>query len=468
MECPHCGAQTEPTGNICDACGQPLGVTADRVVRTTKRPNPLLLESPWGPRLLHLLLGLVAIAFLLRYAASRMGGVEGQSVTLSPVTIEAPEPDFPMPQPPAKEALPRGELIRPVAVSLPSPPVLKLAFGSRDERVRDLFVRRNGGGRDTEEAVKRGLEWLKRNQRPDGSWDCGALGGRPEFTLGVSGLSLLAFLGAGHHHEIEGPFQQTVDKAVAYLLASQGEDGRFPGRLYHQGICTMALVEALGMSGDTSLELPSQRAVDAIVAAQQECGGWDYGFATGTGRGDTSVTGWQVMALKSAKRVGIDFPETVLPRAREFLDEMTRAKDGAIAYDTKRLWERDDYSLSAMTAAGLNAHLFADAEHDERNIKKGVAFLLHYPPVLPRFADGNWRPPANMYLWYHAALALSRIGGHEWRFWNARLKRVLLELQNEHDGSWDPHGDRWARHGGGKIYVTALAILSLEVYYRYD
>jgi hypothetical protein len=56
----------------------------------------------------------------------------------------------------------------------------------------------------------------------------------------------------------------------------------------------------------------------------------------------------------------------------------------------------------------------------------------------------------------------------DWKRWNARTRDGLIELQTRGgpaDGSWDAD-PRYAERGG-RIYMTAIAVLTLEVYYRY-
>jgi hypothetical protein len=61
-----------------------------------------------------------------------------------------------------------------------------------------------------------------------------------------------------------------------------------------------------------------------------------------------------------------------------------------------------------------------------------------------------------------------RAGGEAWKRWNAVVRDTIVKLQRHEAcprGSWDPDG-KWG-HEGGRIYATALAVLTLEVYYRY-
>ncbi len=76
------------------------------------------------------------------------------------------------------------------------------------------------------------------------------------------------------------------------------------------------------------------------------------------------------------------------------------------------------------------------------------------------------------YYWYYATQVMHNVPGPEWDTWNRQMRRVLIESQVKEGcaaGSWDPARptpDRW-REQGGRLMVTSLACLTLEVYYRY-
>src|SRR5262249_38330462 len=92
---------------------------------------------------------------------------------------------------------------------------------------------------------------------------------------------------------------------------------KFGGNMYSQGLATIAICEAYGLSQDPKLRKPAQLAVTYIVQAQHTEGGWRYSPRT---PGDTSVVGWQVMALKSAQMAGLDVPDNTMKKAIRFLD----------------------------------------------------------------------------------------------------------------------------------------------------
>jgi len=67
---------------------------------------------------------------------------------------------------------------------------------------------------------------------------------------------------------------------------------------------------------------------------------------------------------------------------------------------------------------------------------------------------------------------MHNLPGPEWDAWNRNMRRILIETQVKEGcatGSWDPlkpvpdsHGDT-----GGRLMITSLSALTLEVYYRY-
>jgi hypothetical protein len=80
----------------------------------------------------------------------------------------------------------------------------------------------------------------------------------------------------------------------------------------------------------------------------------------------------------------------------------------------------------------------------------------------------------NFYYWYYATLALHHqqntndAAAQAWQAWNSALTTVLLDTQvasGPDAGSWHPN-TVWGGYGG-RVYTTAVAALSLEVYYRY-
>jgi hypothetical protein len=359
----------------------------------------------------------------------------------------------------------------------------------RDPTGRGEIAKAMGGSEATEHAVELGLEFLARHQAADGSWrlhDFGA--GKPEYrdaglaqmeanTAGT-GLALLAFLGAGYTHA-DGKFAAVVERGLSFLLRNQKPDGDLfipPANaaeantwLYSHGIASIALCEALGMSRDDELlKQPAQRAIDFIVAAQNpELGGWRYLPRIGS---DTSVSGWQLMALKSAERVGLVVPPKTYALVTKWLD-FAQGVDGdptRYAYMPQSEFAHQKVVSRVMTAEALLMRQYLGWNRNHPYLTGGADFLLTQLPAIGTEAA----PDRDSYYWYYATQVMFHMKGNHWRQWNEKLRPLLVDSQLPQGplaGSWDPGGavpDRWGG-AGGRVYVTAMHLLMLEVYYRY-
>ncbi|MDA1054126.1 MAG: terpene cyclase/mutase family protein [Planctomycetota bacterium] len=340
------------------------------------------------------------------------------------------------------------------------------AVAARDPRIRVEVVKREGGTTLTEAAVARGLRWLAMHQEADGHWSlnsfnhsagcsCSGLGGVQSDAAGTS-LALLPFLGAGQTHLV-GRYRDDVSRGLRWLLKNQREDGDLRANsqgnagMYAHGQAAIVLCEAYMMTGDETLRDPAQRALDFIVAAQNDAGGWRYQPKQA---GDTSVVGWQVMALQSGRAAKLNVPEETLALAGVFLDSVASSSGAKYAYTPGQ------GPTQVMTAEALLCRMYLGWKLDMPGIEQGVQFLVtnHLP---------SERAP-NIYYWYYGTQALHHYGGDEWEMWNREMREILIKTQERrgHEaGSWDPAGDHAS--AGGRIYMTALATCSLEVYYRH-
>jgi hypothetical protein len=272
----------------------------------------------------------------------------------------------------------------------------------------------------------------------------------------MTGLVLLAFLGAGNTHR-EGKYATNVLHGLSWLIRQEKANGdlRGQGRMYSQGIATLAMSEALGMSNDPKLRDPVQRAAEFIVAAQNpSSGGWRY---VPGDFGDTSVFGWQLMALKSASLAGIEIPDTTWQKARGWLHRVGSGRHRGLA-----AYQPTEPATPPMTAEALVCRVFLGESTDNPTLREAADYLMLYKP--------QWQK-LNLYYWYYGTLACFQMSGDYWTQWNSSVRDVLInhQVRDGHAaGSWDPMVgvDPWGREGG-RVYSTALAALCLEVYYRF-
>lgn len=350
--------------------------------------------------------------------------------------------------------------------SAQSPEERAPALAGRTAVARERLARSGGGNQESERAVDLALKWLAEHQMEDGGWsfdhtqgDCGGRCSVPGVLRngrnGATAMALLPFLGAGETHR-NGKYQNVVERGLDFLVRGLGEaqqgmslyDG---GRMYSHGLATIALTEAYAMTGDTKLQEPAQQAIDFIVYAQDpDGGGWRYDVQAG---GDTSVVGWQVIALKSAKLGALNVEQTVFDKAEDFLVGVQMDEGAFYGYVSPE-------KKPSTSAIGLLCRMYLGWPRDHPSLRAGVRAIADYGPS-----------DRDMYYNYYAAQLMfqfTRGRGSDWRRWNKRLRDYIVSNQAQaghEEGSWvfqDPHGS-----GGGRLYCTSLATLILEVYYRH-
>jgi hypothetical protein len=331
------------------------------------------------------------------------------------------------------------------------------SFYGRSGATRELALINGGGTPETEACVVRGLKWIARNQSPDGRWMLDGNfkdRGTPNDIAGTA-FGLLPLLGAGKTHKSapDNPYDKPVEKGLLFLIRKQDKrSGNFGGGMYSHGLATIAMCEAYGLTQDPALRRPAQMAVNYIVKAQHSAGGWRY---AANQAGDTSVVGWQVMALKSAQMSGLDVPEVTMRKAQQYLNSCCDTANEGYGYVGVG-------STPTMSAVGLlcRQYLQAWGPQNLRLIKGIDNNIKAYPP-------GSMK---NMYYFYYATQVLHHFGGGAWKNWNEKMRDYLVKTQDTgngpNQGSWNSDGDA---HGsaGGRLMQTSLCLLTLEVYYRH-
>lgn len=350
-----------------------------------------------------------------------------------------------------------------------APVTIKASLSSRTGLMKDALLKAYGGTENTERAVAMGLEWIKKQQGKDGSWSLAgpySEGGVNENRPAATAMALLAFMGAGNTHKA-GTYQNNVARGLEYLLSIQDEDGFFAAkatgiqRTYAQAQASIAVCELYGMTGDESLRVPAERAVQWAIEAQSDSGGWRYQPRQDS---DTSVTGWYVMALISARMAGMDVGSQVLEKVHTFLDSVQRTSG-----ENRPNPDGDRYAYTAasrdkdsMTAEGVLCRMYLGWSTSDPRIVRGCDYLASRP-ITSELAGRDY------YYWYYATNSLHHAGGAAWFKWNQVMRDTLPSLQiqaGRERGSWPPQGDP---HGdaGGRLYSTVLAVLCLEAYYRH-
>ncbi len=386
------------------------------------------------------------------------------------VTIDAPRPDTAAP----KETLqlPTTLVTEVPAATTAAPGDYASAVsaginGLRSAGGRRLAVVARGGTAASESAVDRALQWLVQHQLGDGSWNFDHRGGKCKgqcadpgvmvaARVAATSLALLPMLGAGHTHK-DGPYKKQVQAGLSFLYRQLERDPHGDltagGTMYSHALATIVICEAYTMTRDRWLQIPAQRALNFITAAQDPLGGgWRYSPGQ---PGDTSVVGWQVMALKSGQNAYLNVPLATLGGASRFLDSV-QIEDGA-GYLYIESHREPRISTSAI---GLLTRMYLGWSRDNRGLDQGVK----------RLALAG--PSANDYYYnYYATQVLYHYDGPLWDDWNAKTRDLLVSQQvrqGHASGSWYTAGGQDEHNEvGGRLYCTAMATLTLEVYYRH-
>jgi hypothetical protein len=219
----------------------------------------------------------------------------------------------------------------------------------------------------------------------------------------------------------------------------------------------LALAEAYGITGNPTIRKSLEACVQAALAAQaitkpeQHQGGWRYSM-TATDS-DTSVSGWMIMGLKSAKLAGIEVPEAALKQAANYLWQVYKEnkESAGFGYSSPGV-------TPSMTGVGVLCQQFLGNASDPR-LNKALNYLR--TQKLTWGEGGQW----SLYGWYYITQAMFHSGGQNWAYWDGHFSKALVDNQNQ-DGSWNAP-PKSNESGHGIVYSTALSCLMLEVYYRY-
>jgi len=350
--------------------------------------------------------------------------------------------------------------------------------------------RAQGASRRTGAAVERALEWLARYQDDDGRWDCddfpkhdpegdftGGRGGAL-YDVGVTGLSLLAFLSKGHTDRgsaAENPYAKNVRMGLRFLMSEQDKEGCFGARvsqhfMYNTAIATAAMCGAYRRTKNPRYREPAQRGLKYLLHARNPHMAWRY--TPRGGENDTSVTGWCVFALDRGRRaelVGDDDWKTAMLGVIAWIDKMTDPDFGQVGYTmrggsvARPEGQQDRFppeKSQSLTASGVLSRLRAGESAKSEIVQRGIELVLSCAP--------RWKPDqgwTDLYFWFWGTRACYHVGGAPWKRWNAALKDAVLPHQHgagAKAGSWDPVGP-WGGDGG-RVYSTALLALTLQTY----
>lgn len=358
-----------------------------------------------------------------------------------------------------------ANMLAQLAVSKSQLGTVKGIYSERTNPNRRKMIAQLGGTAESEAAVQAGLEWLARHQAEDGHWSdpkrcehdqpCSDIQyGAP---LAETGLAVLAFQAGGHYDFNDQEYSRNVKSGLDWIVEQQHEDGRLFGShtWYEHGIATFALAEACAValasdrSPDPRYLLAAQRAIKFMEQHQYTGGGWRYDLGSDSS-GDASVTGWQVLALKSAMEAKIELSPMTLERVAKFYEMLGDPETGRTGYQSR------GSGSDAMMAVGLIVQEFI--------LKQPQSPLaLKAAENLKQLASQHIGQTGDFYTLYNGTLAMFLARGESWKVWNQNVRDAIVGRQVKTGcarGSWN--------HSYHRTLDTAWAVLTLEVYYRYS
>lgn len=353
-------------------------------------------------------------------------------------------------------------------------------FGRPTGGGRLWMAKKHGGSEATENAVERALRWLAYHQEPDGHWDTVKYNSGPKTDTAMTGMALLAFVGAGHTERVPSKYSENVKRAVAWLKSKQQpsgliydttDAGSHRGVGYPHAIATLAMVEAAGMGRVADTKAAAQRAIDYATEQHQQGEGsdrlgWRYAAKSA---GDLSVTGWFVMAMKSAKIAGLHVSDNAFEGAIKFLSSVEyKDNQGDAAYGSSHFGYKpgDEHAGSGFRLTAIGSLVRQYCGHSKEETQGSVNWFIGKGGVPSWGMNGE---SVDLYYWYYGSMACFQQGGDSWKQWNTAMVKTLVDNQCKDGGdagSWPIVGaycDEW-----GRVGQTALGALSLEVYYRYE
>ena len=323
------------------------------------------------------------------------------------------------------------------------------------------------------------LIWLAKHQEKDGHWDSVKYSASKKNDVTATSLALLAFLGAGYTEKVGAELKDNVKRGIDWLKQHQTDKGRIFDKTDATGdfedgsaICfsTLALCEAAAMADVPETRAAAQKAVDFLTNTYpiRSTKNFEKKEFKMDAKADTVTASLCVFAMKSAKVAKLNVDSGAFDAATEYFDSVQytagKGLNSATYFRFKPKQQNSpEHSAQRLTAAGLVARQFMGWKRAD--LESGAANLVE------EYGRPEWDKDdvkVDLLCWWITTLCLFQQGGETWSAWSEQLKRELISEQRRHNdpaGSWDPvgaPGKVW-----GRVGQTALAALSLEVYYRY-
>lgn len=311
---------------------------------------------------------------------------------------------------------------------------------------------------ETLKAVRDGLEYLSRTQSEDGVWREGQ--GGQAYPVAISSLACTALLAHGDT-PTRGRYAPQLQKGTEFLVKCRTKTGLITGGnqdsgqpMHGHGFALMYLASVYGSLTKESLRDATKEAIEAGIQltaqGQSGDGGWTYVPGTGD---EGSVTVTQVQALRAAHNSGFLVPKGTIEEAVKYIERCS-TPEGGIQYSLRS----GGGPRIAISAAAV-ATLYNAGEYDAPIAKRCLDFIWEHSKPNDRWAmDTTFGHSYYCHLYASQAFYLS--GDDYWDNYFPAIRDRLIALQDKSDGGWE--GD-----GIGKPYGTAIALIILQLPYKF-
>ena len=303
-------------------------------------------------------------------------------------------------------------------------------------------------------SIERGLNYIAMGQLKDGKDEGNFNSDLSRKVPGIAGLCGMAFLAKGYLPG-EGKYGDVLNKCIDAVVKKAdkwGYLGGQDGRMYSHAICTLFLSEVSGMvdlERQKKIDELLPRATKIILNAQavekdgNHAGGWRYN--PNSTDSDLSCSGWNLMALRSARLNGAPVPPSAIEKAVAYTLRRHNTQSGGFGYQ-----DTSGYATTLTGAAILCLALCG--KYDDPAIARGVRFIMSVYKNLPN-------QERCFYGMYYTAQGLFQYGGNEWQTFAEWMYGHWMTRQSL-EGGWNRGED------GCPYYQTAMVVLAFTVPYR--
>jgi squalene-hopene/tetraprenyl-beta-curcumene cyclase len=332
-----------------------------------------------------------------------------------------------------------------------------------------------------EAGIEKGLAFLGKQQKPDGSWST------PDHPA-ITALCVAAHLKSpgGKHAKVKA-----VRDGLDFVRKNAKPDGGIYGKgmgNYNTSICLATFALAGDPKDARLIDSARKYLTDGQVknpAKSEQEGGWGYESGGRMGRPDLDNTVFALEALRLTEKQKAGGDELAWKNAIEFVSRCQNLpstnqekwasddpenRGGFVYYpgespagETEIAGKKVPRSYGSMSYAGLLSLLHAEVKKDDPRIVAALEWLQEHFNVDQNPGLGT---QGLYYYYFIMAKALSAAGVDELSVasgkrvnWRAQLSRKLLELQKP-DGSWANENPKFMERD--PVLVTCYTVIALS------